>query len=306
MPYSSKEREQGLRVAEQELKKKEAEILETINVLEKDEALLRSREDEILQKVQEIDTDRKMLDDKEQELLDVIKKLDVKEEKIQKEMQAIKDYELKKEDIRQVKEELGKKKALLHEYASQIAVMTEKKAKLLDLQHVKEETEELEKTRTKLRREMEQERKELEGEINRLSSNAKELAMCKEMEQQILQREATLNKKEEALQNLYEALQQQASVLPAPASTAGRQLASEIVRSEDSEEIDIYSKIADARRALAETNLQAAHAIYRDIQQAYRGFRGDAEEKRKIYCDVMELKTDIELEKLDETGEAYS
>lgn len=300
---AKQQHELRLRQAEQQLQQKEEELLETIKLLESDEKLLRAKEDELVSNIKRFESDRKSLDDKEMELLGVIKKLDEKEALLQKDLFKIREYEAIKEDLRKVKDELVQKKTLLHEYARQVSTITEKKAKAVELQKLQADISSLEQARSSIRQEMGVERERLEEEIKVLSANAKELSLVKEMARGISEREAVITKKEEILNGLHESIIASLdSSATASSSMVGldgqKRVIQQLMDAEDDVHLDVYAMMAKARQALAYSNIAEAQSIYRSIQRSYRTLDADNEEKKRVYCDVMELKTDIELEGL--------
>ena len=58
---------------------------------------------------------------------------------------------------------------------------------------------------------------------------------------------------------------------------------------------EIYSYIARARDAIRRGDLVTAKRVYAQLQPMYKGLRLSTEERKKIYYEVLELKTDIEL-----------
>jgi hypothetical protein len=61
------------------------------------------------------------------------------------------------------------------------------------------------------------------------------------------------------------------------------------------EEHGIYTLIERAKNAVDSRRISEAKELYRQIKDAYSKLRVDAEEKKKVYYDVMALKTDIEI-----------
>ncbi|MBI2147217.1 hypothetical protein HYU19_01940 [Candidatus Woesearchaeota archaeon] len=300
-------REGELKLASQQLQDKEQELLDTIKMLEDDEKLLHRHEEEFSAKMLDLEKDRIALEDKEQELLEVIRKLDAKEASLQGAMKVAKSLGLLKDELRGVKAELENKKTLLHDYACQVESLSSKKSKLVELQQLKEEASQLEQAKLKLRQEMEREREELETEIGKLSARLADLEQYKEIEKSMGIRQEMLDKKEEAMQKLYQSIMAVSSGSSSERSASRvsrivqpqQEIARQLMSDEQPENAGVYGLIADARQALAESNLDGARRKYAELQACYRQLRTAPEEKKRIYFDVLELKTDIEIEGLE-------
>ena len=68
----------------------------------------------------------------------------------------------------------------------------------------------------------------------------------------------------------------------------------EATKAEKLSTLAIYSLIEQARNTINSNNFDSARSLYSQIQREYAMLK-DIEDKKKVYYEIMELKTDIEL-----------
>ena len=78
-----------------------------------------------------------------------------------------------------------------------------------------------------------------------------------------------------------------------------RTVTKELFEADSREKVEIYAMMEQARDAIIAGNYDLAKQIYAAIQEAYKTFNLAEDERRKIYFEVIELKTAIELARLD-------
>lgn len=318
------------------LSDKETTIINRIKELEADQKLLEEREREIVETVSILENDRKLLDEKEQEFVNVIDNLEKKESTLLKRELVIqakeKDITRREQDIKAVEDDIIKTRDALEEKEKKISRVKElkantdqlekqivqlqqdistlgsKKLKLMEIKELDAQIQELKIQRERLRTELEKERDALEVEINKLSAKAADLNEYKRLERQLSVREEFLTRKEEELDNAWQTVHREdtqlveRAVREAPSHVEDlrteAELRSEIAQAETPRQLEIYSIIAKTRDALKRGDLVAARQWYQQLKPLYTRLQVSNSERKKIYYEVLELKTDIELSAL--------
>lgn len=307
------------------LNEKEQHLLNRINMLEVDEHKLHKREDEIIGKIRELEHDKKLLDEKENELIDVLKKLDLRENELrgldrsqneknrqlaerEKEVsRKLREAEEKLETIKtntSLKQKTGELENTAVRIVGEIEQLAKKKESIIKIGDLRREIETLGQSKQLIAAELEKERTALEQEINKLVAKVADMEHVFVADERLKQRQEFVNKKEEALEQEHERIQEQLTQLEdnstravATMSLAAQQrtVTKEIFEADSREKVEIYTMMEQARDAIIAGNYDLAKQIYVAIQEAYKTFNLAEEDRRKIYFEVIELKTDIEL-----------
>lgn len=307
------------------LNEKEEHLLNKIRMLETDEHRLHSRENEIIGKIKQLESDQQLLDDKENELIDVLKKLDMREGELRnhERMLNVKGNELtaREHDIQKKMDEAQEKldaiktnnslklnTAELEKAATKIVgeieSLAHKKESLIKQQTLQHDIEALQKSKKLIAAELEKERGALEQEINKLVAKVADMEQVFVADDRLKQRQDFMERKEDALEQEHAHIQEQLNQLETNSINAVAALSSvqqqkntakEIFEADSREKVEIYAMIEQARDAIVAGTFDLAKQIYAAIQEAYKTFNLAEADRRKIYFDVVELKTDIEL-----------
>ena len=78
-------------------------------------------------------------------------------------------------------------------------------------------------------------------------------------------------------------------------AVSAEEMEKEALSSDSNEEYAIYALIEKAKESVSRGDTSKARELYGQIRDAYSKLRLGKEEKKKVYYDVMALKTDIEL-----------
>lgn len=307
------------------LNEKEEHLLNKIKMLEVDEHRLHSRENEIVGRIKQLEKDQQLLDDKENELIDVLKKLDVRESGLRsrERMLNIKNNELtaREQDIQKKMDEAKEKLETIKtnntlklntqelekaatKIVGEIEALGRKKESLIKTQELQREIDTLQKSKKLMANELEKERDALEQEINKLVAKVADMEQVYVADERLKQRQDFVSRKEEALEQEHQHIQEQLNQLEEDSTRAvatmsfaqqQKSVTSNIFEADSREKVEIYAMIEQARDAIAAGKHDLATQIYAAIQEAYKTFNLAEEDRRRIYFDVVELKTDIEL-----------
>ncbi len=307
------------------LNEKEEHLLNKIKMLEVDEQRLASREDEIVKRIAELERDKQLLDEKENELIDVLKKLDIQENQLrmherelgvtaqrldEKERALVAKMREAEEKLELIKTNTALKQNTVELEKTAVRVVGEieklikKKESIVKIADLQREVETLEKSKGLLARELEKERDALEQEINRLVAKVTDMEGVLVQGERIKQREEFVSRKEEALEQEHQHIQEELHQLDEGSTRAvatmalaeqRKAVAKELFEADSREKVEIYAMIEQARDAIIAGNFDLAKQIYAAIQESYKTFALSDADRHKIYFDVVELKTDIEL-----------
>ena len=307
------------------LNEKEEHLLNKIKMLEVDEQRLHARENEIVARIKQLEKDKQLLDDKEDELIDVLKKLDVRESELRnrERMLNVKGNELtnREHDVQKKMDEAKEKLETIKtnnalklnteelektatKIVGDIEALGRKKESLIKMQELQREIDTLKKSKQLMANELEKERDALEQEINKLVAKVADIEQVYVADERLKRREDFVSRKEEALEQEHQHIQEQLDQLEDDSTRAvatmsfaqqQKSVTSNIFEADSREKVEIYAMIEQARDAIVAGKYDLAKQIYAAIQEAYKTFNLAEEDRRKIYFDVVELKTDIEL-----------
>ncbi len=318
------------------LSDKETEIINSIKELEEDEKLLEERQQEIIETVRVLEEDRRQLDEKEKEFIAVIDKLEKKDSEFRtwerKLEQKEKELATREQDLKQVEDEVIKMRDDLEEKEKKIARVKElkanedqlqkrieqlnqeiaklstKKLRIMEIKELEAHVQELKIQRERLRTELEKEKDALELQINKLTAKVTDMEEYKRLERQLALREEFLTRKEEELDKAWQTVRREEDHLSdralhtAPAEMEDirtiAEMHSDIARADTPLQLGIYTVIAKTRDALKRGDLATARQLYNQLKPMYTKLRVGNDERKKIYYEVLELKTDIELSAL--------
>jgi len=248
------------------LDEKENEIIHKIKQMEDDKNELNEKEDEFIEKIHELEKDKRVFDskvDEFSELLDAAKDIKSREEQVKK-------WELDLEAKEQ-----------------KIIKTAEFKANIANL---KKEKEKLEK-----------EFKLIQAKVSKVDAINKKL----------IARERMLSEKEERIRTMFEQTSENraektsnelmsytGNVQMTPFEFENKEdeakTTFELVEEKNPKNYDVLSLMQDARHALGTKNITNAKNIYSRLNTLYKKLPATIE-KKKIYYEILELKTDIEL-----------
>ncbi len=307
------------------LGQKEEGILKKIEEMKQESQKLKAHEDNVIAKVVDLEKDRDLLDNKENELLEVLKKLDVRESELKGQERELvvrsRDLEHQAKKLEHQRNELDKrldkvqtnKLLKLNTHALEkkavrivgdIEKLGKKKENLLRINQLRREVGTLTSSKKKITSELEKERAALEKEINMLVTKVADMEQFVVAEERLKERQHFVSKKEEALAAEHDRIQTQLNTLEqnstralAAASFAHQQKATtqELFDADSREKVEMYAMIEQARDAIIAGKFDLAKQIYVTLQEAYKNYNLSEEERRKVYFEVIELKTDIEL-----------
>gem|GEM_PF-5911257 len=318
------------------LSDKETEIIERIKDLEEDEKLLEERQQEIIETVKVLEQDRRELDEKEKEFISVIDKLEKKERESQarerKLEQKEKELATREQDIKQVEDDIiktrddleAKEKKIarvkelkaneenlqkqVEQLNQEIAKLATKKLRVMEIKDLEANIQGLKLQRERLRTELEKEKDALELQINKLAAKAADMEEYKRLEKQLAMREDFLDRKEGELDKAWQTVKQEEDHLSERAFRAApakveeirsvAEIHSDIARADTPRQLEIYTIIARTRDAIRRGDLATARQLYNQLKPMYERLRVSNDERKKIYYEVLELKTDIELSAL--------
>jgi len=158
-------------------------------------------------------------------------------------------------------------------------------------------------SRIKLKKQMEKELASLDKEVNKKVAKIADLKDIDEKEKKLKEKEYMLNKKEEMLEKGVKQMKSEEKQIKNKAfripvedltmkGTAG--IVEEASRAEKPSTLAVYSLIEQARHAITANDFNGAKSVYDKIQEQYSLLK-EIEDKKKVYYEIMELKTDIEL-----------
>jgi len=262
---------------------KETEIVNRIRQLEEDEELLADKEDEIIDKIHELEKDKKAFDDKVEEFSSDIDRIE----------DFDRESKDKEADFRKNELEIAKLRNDLELKEHKVMQAAEYKLNINTLK---------------------QEKGKLQKEVKKLESRAKKASEINEKldirEKKLSEREIMLGDKDKHIKDLLSDMTSEREKLTTQEFstyfekelqeevTIQRdeevEAAVELVKEENPANYQLLSLISDARDALGSEKLSNARAIYSKLNTLYMKLPKNME-KKKLYYEILELKTDIEL-----------
>ena len=150
---------------------------------------------------------------------------------------------------------------------------------------------------------MEKELASMEKEINKKAAKLSDLKEIEKKEARLNEKQEMLDRKEEMLEKGLKELKEEEENLKKnsfrmPQSELTMKgisgVVSEASKSEKKSTLAIYSLIEQARSAIHHSDFEGAKDLYDRIKKEYSELK-DIEDRKKVYYEIMELKTDIEL-----------
>ncbi len=278
--------EHNVFVTSNELEKLKIEYETKLNVLKTNQQILDEKEDEIVKKFNEIESDRKRIDSTEKKLVADISRI----EKDKKELDE------KEDEITGMFTKFETAQKMLNNREKEVSKREEKVKKAKEL---KANLPLLEKKYRQLMSEVQKKQKI----VNRAGDIMQRERVIKEKEGKIEGIMQGVEKEKEKVDELSfrsylknELKRYETDLTEEKGIDGDISFAERLVEEESPEGVEIYELMDRAREAMKVRNVKEAKQIYDQIKSAYSLLRGiDAEQKKKIYYDVIGLKTDIEL-----------
>jgi chromosome segregation ATPase len=256
----------------QMLDEKEDEIIQKIKQLEDDQRTLAKKEDEFIEKIHELEKDKKLFDTTVAEFSN---KLDI-----------IEGFEQEVTAVQRRESEIEMKE-------QKIARNVDYKANIAALKREKEALQE--------------QLKELQKKIGKASEADKKMML---KEKKLQEREHMLNEKERRIKELFEEVssEREAVAQEGYMTFVGKDVTTsdvmnreeeikttvELVDEKNPKNYTVVSLLQDARHALTVHRVDDAKQIYSKLNKLYTKLP-QTKEKKRLYYEILELKTDIEL-----------
>lgn len=278
--YSSKSEE--LKRDQSLLEEKEQEIVDKVKQLEDDEHILAKKEDEFIEQIHELEKDKLLFDSKVREFSDRL----ARTKEIDKEISAF------NKEVAEKTLELNKREEVIYDREQKMKIAAEFKESIKVLKEQKAT--------------MEKQLKVLQVKSSKAEEINKKIT---EREKKVQDRERMLSEKDTQIKQLFSDFLTQKSDLegkdirayyeqlgPSEVEAEETQLevASEMVAEGKPSNYQLLSLIANARNALNASDYAQAHEIYAKLNTLYKKLPANVE-KKKLYYEILELKTDIEL-----------
>ncbi|MCX6707817.1 MAG: hypothetical protein NT001_06825 [Candidatus Woesearchaeota archaeon] len=164
----------------------------------------------------------------------------------------------------------------------------------------------LKNSRIKMVKEMEKELASLDKEINKKVAKVADIKEIEDKEKRLKEKEDMLDRKEDMLEKGVKrmrdeeqqferaAIMRPSSSRAMPETKTSVEFVQDFAKAQRSSTLDIYELVEQAREMINSRNFTNAKQIYDRIRGEYSGLK-DIEDKKKVYYEIMELKTDIEL-----------
>ncbi len=260
----------------QMLQEKEDEVVSKVKDLEDEEKALKKRQEEFIEEIDELEKDRLLFD----------KKVEQFSKKIDLATRTDKDFNQRQNALKEWEVQLEEKEQKIHKNAEYKLKTSLLKSELASL---------------------EKELKRLQPKVTKAQDIEKKFTL---REKKIQEREAMLGEKEMLIKNMVLDLSDERSKLSSSEFAAyfekeleTNELANkeetvykavEMVSETNPNNYSLLTLLEQARQALVAHDVEKARSIYAKLNDAYKKLPSN-EGKRKLYYEILELKTDIEL-----------
>ena len=178
--------------------------------------------------------------------------------------------------------------------------------KINKVKEVKESIASLERSQEKMKKEMEKELRKLDEQINKKVVKVVDIEELKKKEMLLEQKEQMLQESYERFEKEQEQLRRNEMHIIAEHAirpSQQKEVLKEAMSEKRTEPLAIYTLIDQAAKAVENHNFNGAKEMYKKIQSLYSSLDMPPQERKKVYYEVMELKTDIELGLLEATSQ---
>ncbi|HIH39918.1 TPA: hypothetical protein HA219_04335 [Candidatus Woesearchaeota archaeon] len=246
--------------------------------LKRDQAMLDDKEDEIIRRIKQLEDDERLLAEKEEEFIDKITELEKDRRLFDKKAAEFSEMIGAVKEVKNKEAELSKRELDIEAKEQKIAKVSETRVNISNLKKEKET---------------------LAKELKHLQSR---VAKANEINKKLSARERMLSEQEEKLKAIFSHMSGEdaniSSVPQTPYELENKQdeirTTYEAVEETNPKNYSVISLMQDARSALISKNIVSAKQLYSRINSMYKKLPATAEKKR-LYYEILELKTDIEL-----------